>query len=168
MTSILSQPTNKNYLQSNKWSFTLANSPHTVYFCQSIVLPGVSVGEAMVPTPFSDTYRHGDKMVFESLTLTVLIDEDMRTWEEIFNWMKGLSYPNDFREYQEQKKKGLYTDAVLEPHTNNHTSNFRIHFRECFPTSIGPVTFSYTDDPNLVLSTDVTIRYDTFYFERIT
>ena len=160
------QPANKNFLQTDKWVFTMTKMPNLVYFVQSATIPAVSIGEAMVPTPYSETYKAGDKMVFEPLSLTFLVDEDLRTWEEIFNWMKGLTFPNNAQEYRTQQKSGLYSDATLELVTNNYTRNFRIKFIRCFPTFLSDISLTYTENADITPTCSVTFRYDTFSIER--
>ena len=61
--TLLSQtPDNTSILQSTKFTFIIPDMPFLKYFCQTVNLPSVSTNEVMVPTPFSNTYRHGDKL----------------------------------------------------------------------------------------------------------
>lgn len=160
-------PTNTNNLQTNKFTFIIPTLPFASYFCQSITFPGVSTSEVPVETPFSVTFRHGDKLIYDPLTITFLVDEDMRNWEETYNWMKGLTFPNNGREYTQQKKKGLYSDGILTVNKNSQTTNIRFKFKNCHPTSMGPITFATTDDAGMIPVADLTIRYDTFEIERL-
>lgn len=160
------QPTNKNFFQIDKWSFTITKMPQLMYFVQSVTLPSVSIGEVPIETPYSSTYRHGDKMVYEPITLTYLIDEDLKVWEETYNWMKGLTFPRNSREYSIQKKSHLYSDATLEFMTNSHTRNFRVKFTNCFPTSLSPIDLTYQENATSIPTGMVSFRYDTFEFER--
>lgn len=160
-------PSNTNNLQTNKFTFVIPNLPFASYFCQSVTFPGVATSEVLVETPFSGTYRHGDKLQYDPLVLTFMIDEDMRNWEETYEWFKGLTFPHKAREYELQKKAGLYHDGLLTVNRNSQMTNVRFKFHNCHPMSLGPVTFSTTDDANLVPVADLSIRYDTFTVERI-
>lgn len=159
-------PENTNLLQTNKFTFIIPNLPFVSYQCQSVSFPGVSTSEVLVETPLSATYRHGDKLQFDPLVLTFMVDEDMRNWEEAFNWIKGLTFPTSGREYTEQKKKGLYHDGTLTINKNSNIRNMRFYFTACHPTSLGPINFSTSDDANMVALADLTLRYDTFRIER--
>jgi len=160
-------PENTNNLQTNKFTFVAPGMPYGTYFCQTVNFPGVNTSEVMVPTPFSETYRHGDKLQYDPLTITFLIDEDMRAWEESYNWLKGITFPHNGREYVQQRKKGIYIDCTLTINRNSNTPNLRVLFKNCHPTSLGPITFTATDDANMVPTADLTLRYDTFEFQRL-
>ena len=67
-------PDNLSFTQPTKYSFVIPNLPFAKYFCQSVNIPGVSTSAAEVENPFSVTYRHGDKLVRDPLTITFLVD----------------------------------------------------------------------------------------------
>jgi hypothetical protein len=159
-------PKNTNLLSPNKFIFTIPNLTNTMYFCQSVSLPGVSTSEVPVDTPFSTTYRHGDKLQFDPLVITFLVDEDLRNWEEIHNWLTGLTFPEKHEQYKQQAKKGLYFDASLQINKNSNEENIRIKYFHCHPVSLGPIQFDYTNDPSVALICDLTLRYDRYILER--
>ncbi len=161
-------PENINNLPTNKFTFIVPELPYASYMCQTVTFPGVATSEVLVETPFSATYRHGDKLQYDPLVITFLIDEDMRNWEQAYNWFRGITFPHGFNEYSEQKhRRNIYCDAILTVNRNSQTPNFRFKFVRCHPTSLGPITFATTDDANAVPVADLTIRYDTFEVERI-
>lgn len=160
-------PENINNLQTNKFTFFVPNLPHPSYMCQSVTFPGVSTSEVLVETPFSPTYRHGDKLQYDPLVITFMIDEDMKNWEQTYNWFKGITFPHDHTEYNKIKKENnIYCDAILTINRNSNTPNFRFKFLRCHPTALGPITFATTDDANMIPVADLTIRYDTFEIDR--
>lgn len=167
--SILTRvPNNTSFLQSTKYTFVIPNLPFARYFCQSVNIPGASTSEVLVPTPLSDTYRHGDKLVYDPFSITFLIDEDARVWEETYNWLQSLTYPLRSSQYA-NKFLGApekYYDGVLTINTNSNLPNFRIKFTNCHPVQLGGINFSTTDTPDVTPTADVTFRYDTFSFER--
>jgi hypothetical protein len=123
-----------------------------------------------VPTPFSNTYRHGDKMAFEPLTITAMLDEDMKTWEETYNWLKSLTRPESFDEYARKSindKTPLYFDGYLTVNTNANNPNIRFKFLNCHPTSLGGIQFDTKTDADNIPTCDITFRYDVFEVERI-
>lgn len=166
MQKIIQQPDNKNQLYPHKWIFTITSAPNLMYFCQSIRFPGVSADPVKVENRFGPVFVTPDKMAFEQLTLKFIIDEDMRTWEETFKWIKGETFPYEHKEYSDQKKKGLYSDAILELNTNNNTPNFRIKFINCFPVSLSGFDLDFEEGPETPITSDVTFQYDRFEFDR--
>ena len=77
---------NSNLIESSKFLFVSHNMPHLNFFVQAVTLPSVSIGEAIQDTPYSTIYRAGDKMNFEPIAVTFLIDEDLK---------KNLIAPNE-------------------------------------------------------------------------
>lgn len=160
-------PKNTNTLTTTNYSFVIPEMPHLNYWCQSVLLPSVATNEVLVPTPLSETYRHGDKLIYEPLVITFLVDEDLRNWEETYDWLQGLTYPRTREEYIKNRTKSPYKDGILDIYTNANNTNLRIKFTECHPTVLGSIQFDSTADANMVLVSDLTIRYDTFSIERI-
>lgn len=162
-------PDNTNFLQLTKFFLVFPELPFGRYFCQSVNMPGVSTSEVLVPTLINPTYRHGDTLQYEPLTVTALIDEDFRVFEETYNWLKGLTTPIDFRSYPkgDNAKTPLYNDAVLTVNTNANITNFRVKFRNCHPVAMGGVNFSQTLNADTVPTVDITFRYDVFEIDRL-
>lgn len=162
-------PDNGNFLQSTKYTFIIPELPFARYFCQSVLLPSVSTSEIMIPTPFSDTYRHGDKLVYEPISMTVIVDEDLKVWEETHNWLKALTAPTKFDEYLRIKSKRIpaYYDGILTINTNANIPNLRLKFRNCHPVSLGGIQFSSSDSADNTIVTDISFRYDYYDIERI-
>lgn len=162
-------PTNTSFLQPNKFSFTIPTLPFMTYFCQNVSLPGVSTSPVVVDTPFSNTFRHGDKLVYDSLIVTILVDEDLRSWEETYKWLVSLTFPNEFPEYvtYKDKKATPYHDAILTINNNNHQPNIRIKFTNCHPSALTGVSLSTTASAADILTCDITFRYDGFDIERL-
>lgn len=162
-------PENTSLLQSTKFTFIIPELPFARYFLQSVSLPGVSTNPVTINTPFSSTYRHGDKLEYEGLTFNAIIDEDLRVWEETYKWLVSLTKPTKFSEYKKyyDDKASLYFDGILTLNTNANNPNIRIKFTNCHPVSLGAVQFSTTSNADTVLTADMNFRYDGFFIERL-
>lgn len=164
-------PDNTSLLQSTKYTFLIPDMPFLKYFCQTVQVPSVATSEVAIPTPFTTTYRHGDKLVFEPLTLTALVDEDLRIWEETYKWLKGLTRPKEYEEYIRKtikaRPEGLYFDGFLTLNTNSNNPNMRIKFRNCHPTSLSGINFDTRTDADTTITCDITFRYDYYEIERL-
>lgn len=162
------QPDNTNLISTNKYSLVFPTLPHINFFIYSLILPGVSTNAAIVGTPFVDTKRHGDKLVFEPLNITCLVDEDLKSWRECFDWLTGLTYPKNFNQYighygldsTQFPNKRLYSDAELTIRTNANNPNIKVSFKDCHPVSLSSIQFSNADNPELTAYFDVTFEYD--------
>ena len=99
MTILTRNPENTDLLQSTKFRLTFDRLPGVTYFCQVANFPGVSLTEVIRPTPFVDLYVPGEKLIYDTFNITFYIDEDLRTWLELHDWMRGITFPTDFKEY---------------------------------------------------------------------
>ena len=70
-----SQPTVFDYATGTQWRLAFNRLPKTTWFCTAANLPGIQLGEASYPTPMTDTFVAGDKLTFETLNITFLVDE---------------------------------------------------------------------------------------------
>jgi hypothetical protein len=163
-------PENTSFLQTTKFSFSFPTLPFLRYFCQSAILPGITTQPVPVSSPFSNMYRHGDKLEYELLTVTALIDEDLRTWEETHNWLQSLTKPKQFSEYvRYYNADGVpYHDGTLTINTNANNPNIRIKFTHCHPVSLSQIQFSTFTNAETTLTCDISFRYDQFEIDRLT
>ena len=169
-TSVLTKiPENTSFLQPTRFSFLFPELPFLRYFCQSVSIPGVSTNAISVETPFSNTFRHGDKLNYDGLNITAIIDEDIRVWEETYNWLVALTFPKNFTEYIRfyDEKKSPYHDGVLTINTNANIPNIRVKFTNCHPVSLGGINFDTKLDASTVITADISFRYDGFEITRL-
>jgi len=162
-------PQNSSILQLTRFTFIIPDKPYLKYFCQTVSIPSVSTTEVTVPTPFSNMCLHGDKLAFEALSITAIVDEDMRIWEETYNWLKGLTRPSSSEEYLRkdlQDKTPLYYDGYLTVNTNSNNPNIRFKFYNCHPVSLGGVDFDTKTDADNIPTCTIQFRYDIFEVER--
>lgn len=175
--SISAQPSNQSLAQTTKFKLSFERLPEVTFFCQSINLPGLSTSEVAQNTPFVDLYSPGDKLVYEPLQLSFLVDEDYRSWFSVHDWIRGLTFPENFAEYDNLKNysrfpakeiKGTpqFSDAVLTVYTNQNNPNLRITFKDCFPTSVSGLTFSTQNSADNIFAADATFRFSYFTIER--
>lgn len=143
--------------------------PFLRYFIQTANLPAMGTTAVRVPNPFADMKRHGDKLVFDDLVVTALIDEDMRVWEETKNWLHALTKPDNFPQYirSNDRTRDPYHDAILTINTNANNPNIRFKFTHCHPVSLGAVNFTYTENAATQLYADIVFAYDQYYIERL-
>ena len=163
---------NLNILQNKDFRLEINRLPMVKYFLQKTNVPGISVGTANVPSPFTDVRLHGDKPEFELLTADFMIDEDLRNWEELFNWIVSYSTPESFASYasgnvtRSQLHASKYSDATLFTTSNKYNGNVKFKFINLFPISISalPLNLDVTDADPIVCS--VTFAYETFKIDR--
>ena len=162
-------PSNPNFLHPNKFVFSFARAPNLQYFCQSVTVPGLSIGEAMFNTPFVDLFSPGDKPMYDLLNVTFLIDEDLKSWLEIHDWLRAMSFPESYADYKNmgklnkfagnQPKFPQFHDASLTLFSSANTPRFRFKFKDAFPTTLSTFVINSADSPDEILTADATFRF---------
>lgn len=178
MTSITRNPTNPNFLQPNKYQLNFARSPNVQYFCQSLSVPGISLSEIPQNTPFVDVYAPGEKAIYDLLSITFIIDEELKSWLEIHDWIRAMTFPKEFAEYQRlgklnkytshlDSKKPQYSDATVTLLSSSNTPYYKFKFYDVFPTTLSTFIMSSQDSPETIVTADASFRYSYFDVEKL-
>ena len=170
MSALQNQPTNASFLSPIGFKFQLNNFPAVNYFCQSATLPGISISAIDVPTPLKTVAMAGDEVNFEELSIKFIVDENMKNWLSIYDWIIGLGFPT--KEGQEKYAKltiasELTTDATLTVLTSNMNPQINFVFRECFPLSLTSIAFDSGGTDIDYVTADVSFRYDVYTVENL-
>jgi hypothetical protein len=145
-----SSPCNQDLLQSAKFILSFPRLTAVQFFCQAANVPGLLCNPAIQATPFSDLPIAGDKLVYGTLDVEFLLDEELQTWISIHDWMRGLSFPAEFEEYKnlkhlsrysEQVKYPQYADAELISLSASGQPLVKFHFIELFPISLSRIEY---------------------------
>ncbi len=181
MSIIDNLPENYNTLSPISFRFDINRLPNVSYFCQSATLPGLTMAEAERPTPFITHYVPGDKLEIDQLSLTFLVDENMANYIEVFTWMRGLGFPEEYETYRklaretpettrpsvENSETAVLSDASLFILTNSMNVNKNITFYDIFPTSLGALTFDSASGEITPILAEVTFRARDFEIKNI-
>jgi len=162
-------PNNKNFLSPIGFQFAIQRLPNVNYFCTSATIPQVSMGETEFQNPFVKIPLPGEKLTFGELSLRFRVDEDMKNFQEIFDWLIGLGYPDDFNQRgRVQTNYGIYSDATLLITTNQYKPNIHVTFIDLHPTSLSPVEFNIEQGDIEYLSADATFAYRSYKLTSVT
>ena len=116
MSIVANQPANLNIVSGVAFRFNIKDAPHVSFFCQSAQLPGVSLGETPMHNPFAKIYKAGD-VTYEPLAVRFIVDEDLKNYLEVYDWIRGLGHPTNFTEY-----KNYRADTAALPHIDGNRS----------------------------------------------
>tara|TARA_B100000780_G_C21042679_1_gene418442 strand:- start:94 stop:654 length:561 start_codon:yes stop_codon:yes gene_type:complete len=171
------QPTNMNYLSPVNFDLQITKLPKVKYFCTGVTLPGVTFSEVEHNTTLSvSSYLPGDKINFDPLVVKFLVDEDMKNYMEIFNWIQALGPGLDTTDYvnltdskstptgrfASEDSLKIYSDATVFANTSSNNTNVEFNFVDCFPTSLGSIEFNSQADGVEYATCDLTLRYTLF------
>ena len=154
MATLTEQPNNINPLSDVQFRFDVAALPNTSFFIQTVNLPGVTLEAAVIASPQLQNFsRHTGIITYEALSVTFMIDEYLKNWQEIFEWMIG--------------EENKYTTAVLTLVSSSMNPTMEIHFKDIFPTSLSAIPFdSTTTDPVYQVAT-VNFNYTEYIIKNL-
>jgi hypothetical protein len=153
----------QNFLSPVEFKFTINRMPTVQYYIQSINIPAISSGYTEQITPFKNTYRHGDKLTYDDLYMTVAVDENMESYLETWGWLLGLTKPEEFDQYANLLDgDGLYSDATLHILNSSKNNNIEVKFADLFPISVGAITLNTALSDVPVPTVDLTFKYNKY------
>lgn len=182
------QPQNTNLLQVTKYILTLPRVTNVQYFCQEASLPGVSISQIPRQTPIVDLWSPGSKLTYNEFSVTFVVDEDLRSWTDIHDWMRGLSGGVNHSEWSGMLRKSAvaldasvesnknpnarpfpqYSDGVLTLLTGLNNAKIRVKFANMFPTELSDIEFDSKLSSDTILTATAKFRFDYFDIERLT
>ena len=171
--AILSCPSvDINFLSPNGFVLVIERMPQVSFFTQTIEMPGISLDALEQGTPLSRIRIPSDQLTFSDLSMDFAVDEHMTNWQEVFKWMRGLGFPEDWNQYtQENNTRGSstygdlprnYSDATLFILGSNNVPIKSFTFVDCFPTSLGGMRFSSTNSDVSYTVSNITLSYSYF------
>jgi len=138
-------------------------------------VPGVSMGEIPVPTPFVEKYSPGEKAIYDILNVTFVLDEELRSWMEIHDWIRAMTFPENFEEYAQlpklnkfsNKPNPQFSDATLTVYSSSFTPYYRFKFIDVFPSSLSSFILSTQDTPDTIMTADASFRFTYYNIEKL-
>ena len=159
------QPEQLDYASPTQFRFGIHQLPKVEFFTVTANLPGISVDNTTLPTPYKDISIMGEKTEFEDLTISFIVDEYLENYISLHNWMTGIGFPQDraqFSTYRDVTSntpaaggtpsvdqiglatpdKSMYSDAFLMILSNKNNPIIEVNFHNVFPTSLSALDFS--------------------------
>lgn len=160
---------NTDLLQPNKFIFSIPRLIETQFFCQNVNLPGIQSDQEVQSTPFVNLPLPGNKLTYNPLTISFLVDEELKSWLSIHNWLTGLTNPQNFDQYKNLKnqtqfsflkdKDPQYADAELIILSSNNVPKIKISFVDTFPTSLSGLDFDVKLSSENIITATSTFLY---------
>lgn len=145
MSAISKLPTNKNFLSPLGFAFNIYKTPGVNYFVQSASIPALSLGTAEVGTPFGRLKFPGDKPDFSDLNITFRVDEELRNYMELYNWLTKISRFDGFTGYSSlanvPQGEGVLSDATLTILSSAKNPIIDVTFKNLYPTALSELSF---------------------------
>jgi len=150
------QPENQNNLTTNKFLLYIPRLPTVTFFCQRANLPSLAFGisQQSSPTGVGPINRPGTRQSYEDLQVGFIVDEDMRNWTEIYEWMTSLGTDLGTTEILPEHQK--ISSAALYILNSSYNINLTVTFHNMFPISLSGLDFDVSvQDIDPILSTAI-------------
>ena len=166
---------NRNFLSPVGFKFVLNRAPKVAFFSNVANIPGINLGIANQSTYLKDIDIPGDKLIFDELRLSFLVDENLENFMQIQNWMRGLGYPENINEIFELQNEprdlqskdspllNIYSDGTLFVLNSSLNTQFKVVFEDMFPTFCSGLSFDATSETIQYFTSEVVFRYTNYY-----
>ena len=105
-------------------------------------------------------------MTFNELTATIILDENLSAYSEMYDWMKRLvESPNQTRTFGEDGDYSTAVDITLSVLSSKNNAVKQIRYIDCIPTDLGDINFQATTQDIQMLTFPISFRFS--YFELV-
>jgi len=183
------QPSIMDYASPVQFRFKCSKLPKVEFFCQSANIPGIGLGVADIETSLKSIPMPGDKVTYQDLAISFLVDENLENYKEIHDWIIGLGFPQNHTQFSDLRatssdrfpgtsssnaitgqatanplpESGMYSDATLTILNSKNIAVTEIRFHNIFPTSLGSLSYDVQASDVNYLAAAVDFSY--MYYE---
>ena len=129
---------------------------NTEYFITSFTIPDITISPVETRYRNAISFESGEPRTFSDLSFRFAIDEDMKNYTEIYDWIEENSL-NGVNKGQVSRH-----DMILSVMSSHNNVNKQFQFKDAFPTSLSGVEFNSQSTDVEYLQADVTFRYNEF------
>jgi hypothetical protein len=189
--SYLRQPTKLDYASPTQFKFNIIKLPKVEYFCTAVNIPGISLGFVQQQTPVKDIPYPGEKLTYQDLSMTFLVDENLQNYQEIHGWLVGLGFPESHTQFKTLLDSGIdrfptskanintepgkvkydapsqgsaLSDATLTILSAKNNPVVEVRFKDVFPVNLGGLQYNQQATDISYLSVDVIFKYSIYNF----
>ena len=181
------QPSKLDYTSPTQFRFLINQLPKVEYFTTEANIPGITLSEIEYGTPLKNIPLLGDKLTYENLDITFIVDENLENYIEMHTWLTAIGFPKDRKQFSEFRsatsnvstntrgeskdigdvkastpERAMYSDAMLTILTNKNNPVVECRFRDVFPTSLSGLTYSQNQTDVEYLTAEVNFKYQIY------
>ena len=160
-------PDKMDYASPIQFRFKITKLPQVEFFIQTANIPGITLGSTSFETPLKDIAGVGDKVTYQTLDVSFIVDENLNNYKELHDWIIGLGFPKDYTQFQTMQatgadrfsgstrstaatgtntpqplnEGGIYSDATLTVLNSKNIAKTEIRFQNVFPISLGSLSY---------------------------
>ena len=176
------QPDKLDYSSPTQFRFMINQLPKVQFFTTAANIPDLTLGEAVIPTPYKDIPIMGDKITFGNLDVSFIVDEHLENYVSIHNWLIGIGFPKNRQQFSSFRSdtsnnptsaktvsvdrvggatpdKGMYSDATLTILSNKNNPLVEVRFTDIFPVSLSALSYDNAATDVDYLTAQISFRY---------
>ena len=172
---------NRNFLSPVGFKFNIRKMKGVDFFCQSASIPSITMQSVNQGTRFNKIPQPGDELTYEDLNIKFLVDENMKNYYQVHDWMREITTPYSSKEFGynrgelESQNKTLTgkgdlagwdnqwrSDCSLFILSSNYQPVAEFVFRDAFPVNLSTLTFDSSVQDIQYFTADCALRY-TYY-----
>ena len=155
------RPENINPATDVNFRLHIGALPDVTWFCVRANLPGMTLGQSEFANRFITVPEPGTHVEYEFLDIAFIVDEELKNWVSIADWIMGLGYTRTHEQWTSliagdiEPPHGEKTDLTLHLLTNNMNRNhgIKVMFTDAFPITISSLDFNVqVDDPSPLIA----------------
>ena len=173
--SLWKEVSDRNFLSVIGFKFALERCPKVDFYCNAANLPSITLGVAEQPSYLRNIPIPGDKIQFEDLQISFMVDEHMENYLEIYNWITGLGFPESIDQYiqlGDDKKLAPEndpndnfnerSDATLMILNSDYNVSVRVKFKDLFPIELSGIPFDAKAEQQEYYTATARFKYTMF------
>ena len=164
---IARQPDQLDYASPTQFRFGVHQLPKVEFFTVSANLPGISASISIQSTPFKDIPTMGDKLTYDNLSISFIVDEYLENYISLHDWLVGIGFPqkrDQFKTFRDitsnipagggtaavdrvgstTADKAMYSDAFIQILSNKNNPIVEVNFQNVFPINLSALDFTQT------------------------
>jgi len=165
--ALANQLTNRNFLSPAGFLFNITKEPKVSFFCTSATIPSMSFETTTQPSYLKDIDVPGEKIAYENLTVRFLVDEDLKNYMAIHNWMTGLGFPESAGDFKTEVTKDdnsrdlnqQFSDGSLTIQNSNYRTCAIVRFKDMFPVGLTSLEFDTGVTDIQYFTAEATFKY---------
>ena len=189
--ALMRQPTVYDYSQQSQFKVFLPLFPTTEWFVVRANVPGVSLGQAVQTTPMIDMPIIGDKLTYDDFYVTFLVDEELKNYTEMHDWLINCAAPETRSQFQGKARpdgipqrpqteimdlilgnvkssdRDLYSNLDLFIMSSKNNPLVKIQMVEAFPISLTNIEYSHQESDVTYAECTATFAFSYFTISTI-
>ena len=158
---------NRNFLSGVAFKFNLAKFPKVDFFSNSARIPELNLELTTQASYLKNIDVPGERLTYGDFTLRFLVDENMENYLAVYNWLKGLGFPESGKQFTEiftdsdgqRDPKEAFCDGTLSILNSNYREVAKVKFNDLFPVSITSLDFDATNTDVQYFTAEATFKY---------